>query len=431
MKEGIGLVRLQVKNLGITKDIVANLLPGINIFQGDNSAGKSTILNSIKYALEGKKAIPADIIRHGFDEEGKAYRAEVVLNTTKFDVKLEVYKGKDEKQKHRLVVKKDGFVRDAPIEFLKSLAKEWNDPKEISDMTNSELHKILMTYAKVDLTKFNQKIEKVKEEQSYLRRKKKELGVLDEVEETKEVDFSDILNEIKEINYFNNEQEDRQRVLNKMTDEVCQLETKTVKINKQIKDLQEMLTITHEELSLLNERIKEAPKPEPKKDISEAQAKLENLERTNEKARQYKAYIEWKEKAEKVDILFNENKKKIKTLEDQKDEAMKKAPMPVEGLGITEEGVVTFDGDTWENCSESDRLTVAAQMIINTTPEKAIRYMVIHQGESILSKRREKLDKQLKENGYTCLMQVASESAPKKEDGVFYIVDGEIKEGKK
>lgn len=427
-KIGIGLVRLQVKNVGITKEIVVSLIKGLNIFQGDNSAGKSTILNSIKYALEGKKSIPADIIRHGFDDKGKSFRAEVVLETTKFDVKLELYKSQEGEQKHRLVVKKDGFVRDAPIEFLKGLSKEWNDPKVLAEMTGEQLYNVVMKYAKVDLSVFDNKIEKIKEDQSYLRKKKKELGVLQVCEEAEPFPFEAIVKEIEEINKFNTLQAKRKQDIKYQQEEIDAAKREKLDIEKEIKKLNEKLRLKTEQVNILLLDMETLPKDEEYKTTDEQDKKLQEIDIINEKASNYKKYKEWETQVTKIDELNAENKKKIEALEIGKDLAITNAPMPVPELSITEEKTVKFKNCLWENCAESDRLLAGAQMIINTTQENAIRYMVIHQGESILSERREKLDELLVKNNYTCLMQIASEYEPEEEPGVFYIVDGEVKD---
>lgn len=434
--KGVGLIRLQVKNLGITKDVAVDLIKGVNIFQGDNGAGKSTILNAIKYALEGKRAVPADVIRHGFDKDGKAHRAEIVLETTSFDVKLEVYKDKKGEEKHRLAIRnKEGFVRDAPQEFLNAISKEWNDPKVLAEMTAEQLYSILMDYCKVDLTEFDTKIEELKTEQSYVRKRKKEIGIVDPVAECKVIDVTEAIAELKKLEQFNREQEEQKRKIQAFEDrlgvreqELQVAEDEVDRLKAKLVEAEAFVVQKKDVIKKAKEIIKNEPKPKKLKDTTDLTDQIKNAEKNRKQMEQYQRYKQWMAKTKEFDKLFDANKTRISKLETDKDNAVKTAKMPVKGLDLTEDLKVTYKGDLWDNCSESDRLTIGAEIIINTTPEKAIRYMVIHQGESILSARRKKLHDQLLKSDYTCLMQVASENPPEKGEGVFYIEEGEIKE---
>lgn len=427
-KKGIGLVRLQVQNVGITKEIVVDFIPGVNIFQGDNGAGKSTILNSIKYALEGKKAIPADIIRHGFDDEGKAHRAGVILETTDFEVELEIYKGKDGSEKHKLVVKKDDFKRDAPLEFLKGMSKVWNDPDEIAQMTADKIYDILMEYAHIDLSAYDKEIENLKSEQQVKRRQMKDLGTKEPCEPVEKIIITDKLQELDDIIDFNNQQDELQKNIDDILDKIQGLNDLNADAVEQIEQLKKSIEARKVVIAEVSGELGKLPVPEEKKPVDKIKAEIKNAEEINLKAEKYTSFVSWKANLEKIQKEFDENKVKIKEQEEAKDTAIKTAAMPIAGITINDAKEVFLNDVYWNNLSESDRLMSAAQLIVNTTPENSIRYMVIHRGESILSERRKKLHEYLIENDYTCLMQVASEQPPDVKPGVFYIVDGEVKE---
>lgn len=418
--KGLGIIKIQVRNIGPVKEVVAELVPGINIFQGDNGAGKSTVLNAVKMAFEGKKSIPANIIRNGLDENGLAFKGEVVVNTPTITVSLELKKDEKGEQKHKLVVKRDGAGLMAPVTFLENLATVWNDPQEIATMKGKDLYNILVKYSQIDLTQFDKEIESVKTRQIVLRAQKKEMGVLPAAPKAEKISLEEILTEIKEITDYNDIQKNNAELL-------CRYEKELSDTDDKINALKKDLEYLERKKALIAEDKSNAPIPLSLKDVEAAKEKLNTLEKQNQAADKYKQFVEWEKRVAKIDEDFENNKQKISDLEEEKKKAVETAEMPVEGLSITEEKTVNYLGSTWENCCESDRLLVGAKLIVNTTPENAIRWMMIHSGEGILSRRRDVLNQYLIENGYTCLMQVASEATPESTPGVFHIVEGEIK----
>lgn len=418
--KGLGLVSVQIKNIGPIKEVVCELQPGVNVFQGDNGVGKSSILNSLDMAFKGKKAIPANIIRHGTDENGFAHRGEIVVETTGFTAKLELSKGLNGEQKHKLSVTRDGSGLMKPATFLENLSAVWNDPQELARMKEKELYDILVQYAKINLEEYDQQIETVKDNQKVLRAQKKELGILSPVPEVKKISAQDLLNKIQEMNDFNGIQKEN-------TEIISRYEKAHKEKESEINELKKKLALLIAKKSKIAIDLNKAVRPLPLKDTEPVKEKIATIEVQNEKADKYLKFIEWQKKVKKIDISMENNKDKIATTQNDKKQAVVTAKMPVEGLAITEEKTVTYSGDNWETCCESDRLLIAARLIVNTTPENAVRWMMIHTGEGILSKRRELLHEYLVTNNYTCLMQVASEEIPDNNPGTFYISEGVIK----
>jgi len=422
MEKGLGLVSVKIRNIGKIKDIAVSLEPGVNVFQGDNGAGKSTVLEAVKLAIsKGKGSIPADLIRHGLDENGKAFRGEIVVNTTAFQAAMDLYKGKGDEQKHRLSVSRDkGSTVNSPSSFLEQIANEWNDPQKIANMKGKNFYDILVKYAGVDLSTYDREIAGIKDDQSYNRRQLKELGTKTPVPNVKAVSVEDILAKIKEITEHNQLQLQRESIIKGYISEMNSNSDKIEKLQKEIDELKESNT------KILSLRAN-ADDPEPLKDIAPVKEKLNKLQDINKQAGEYKDFLTWKNKVAVITESFDKNKQLIAEKEKEKKEAVLNASMPVDGLSIAEDKTVTFNGNNWELCCESDKLLTGAKLIVNTTPENAIRWMMIHSGEGILSTRRKLLHDYLVVNGYTCLMQVASEQPPIDAPGYFYIVEGEIK----
>jgi hypothetical protein len=426
--KGIGLVKLQIKDLGAIKEVTVDFLPGINVFQGVNGVGKSTILNAIKFAFDGKGAIPDRIIRRG------AERALVEVETTDFTVELELYDGKNG-QTPKLVVKKNGFVKSGPQEFLNGFLAEFSDPSEISRFKPSEIYELLMQYANIDTSDVESEIEKYQEEQTFLRRKIKEIGKMDAVNDSEPVDTTLTVSKINEIVDFNSNVDRQINALAELSRTVDRAVDDVEGMHEEIRLLEEELAGKVSKLSILVDKRDEAMRiarmasqPQEKKDPSPYQRDLEDAQERNRKHEAYLRYKEWEKKVADTNATFEANKAEIAKLEDKKQKLFTEAVLPVDGLRVSEEKEVFYRTIAWKNLSEAERLILSAKLIVNSTPENAIRYMVIHQGESILSKLRNELNEYLVESDFTCLMQVASESTPPDMPGYFHIVEGRIQE---
>lgn len=430
---GIGLVRMQVKDLGVVKEVAVDFVPGINVFQGENGQGKSTLLNAVKFAFEGKRSIPEGIIRRGSD------RAEIMVETTDFTVDLQIYDGKNG-QTPKLIVKRNGFVKGGPQEFLNGILAEFADPREIALMKPEDVFALLMRYAKIDVSDIEKEIAELREEQTVTRRLIKEAGVLAPVEKAEAVDVSETLAKINSIREANRVEEDKKRAiemkalkikgyqeeLSRIDESIASLQQEISSIEKRIKEKKESSIPVIDALKLAEQELETMPEPGEIKPTAELEAAISQAEERNRKAALYERFVEWEKKVAGLTERLKSDTERVKELEEQKRLRFTEADMVVEGLRVDEEKGVFYRTVPWKNLSEAEKLMLAAKMIVNTTPPNAVRYMVIHQGESILSKLRSELHEYLVESNFTCLMQVASEQAPAKEPGVFHVVAGEI-----
>ena len=80
--------RILINNIGAIIDADIPMEKGLNIFFGQIKQGKTTILNSVRWACGGK--YPSDIIRHGcedayihlFFDDGSTIRREFYMSRT-------------------------------------------------------------------------------------------------------------------------------------------------------------------------------------------------------------------------------------------------------------------------------------------------------------------------------------------------------------
>ena len=66
---------LSIKNSPLNKTIHIDFAPGINVLQGKNSSGKSTVIEMLNYSLFGSIAL-----RSAISTYDKAFEVECILN---------------------------------------------------------------------------------------------------------------------------------------------------------------------------------------------------------------------------------------------------------------------------------------------------------------------------------------------------------------
>ena len=136
------------------------------VIRGPNGAGKSAILDSIFYALTGKK--PEQVITNG------EHRSDIMVDLGEIVVKRTT----TEKTMRVIVSSKDGAQFKAPQEMLNKLLGENSlafDPLLFAQMKEKDQRAILMQIANVDFSKLDQKAEEIYAERRVVARQAREL----------------------------------------------------------------------------------------------------------------------------------------------------------------------------------------------------------------------------------------------------------------
>ena len=96
--------QLKIVNIGMIESETIELNKPLIIFYGEIRAGKSTLLNAVRWVCGG--SFPADIIRHGQTE------AEIELTLENGSLRREFYRSSDGSTRARALV----FIRDGVLE---------------------------------------------------------------------------------------------------------------------------------------------------------------------------------------------------------------------------------------------------------------------------------------------------------------------------
>ncbi len=171
--DGMKLKHLHIVNIGIIEDISLDLNKSLMLFYGDIRQGKTSILNSVRWAFGG--SFPQDIIRHGQRE------AFVELTFDNGSIRREWYVAKDQSIKARPIA----FVRDGkpvknPVDEISQFLNPFLlDQDFLRSMGELDRKKYFSQLFGVDTTDLDDEALKVETEAKELRIKLKSYGDID------------------------------------------------------------------------------------------------------------------------------------------------------------------------------------------------------------------------------------------------------------
>lgn len=381
--------------------------------RGENGAGKSTVLDAVKYLFQGTKEIPADVVQHG---EAKA---EIVGTLDEYVIRRVIKSD----GKSTLTVEQHGGKIGSPQKFLDTIAGKFLDPQWFSELPGPEKKNVLMDYLNLDLSTYDEKIAQAEQDRLLCGRELKSIGRSESVEKVEEVSLSALMQERQEIIRFNQEQEEIQEEIDK---KVLDLKSEIVKGADLIhapEDFLSHLDWLKEWIPQRTQKIKELPQPKPFKDLKEIEEKIDNAEEHNKKAAAYTAYIQQKEKHDAKQREYDTLNKAVKALRQEKAAMLKNADLPVKGLEITDTGL-SHDGITDENWSDSQSMKISLLLSLAFSGE--LRTVYIKRGESLDSDSLQKLKSLAEKKDFQVIMEIVDDSYAVNDNGVFYIEEGEI-----
>jgi len=356
------IVALEAENIKYLKAIRVAPDGSLVIVGGDNSQGKSCVLDSIEYALNGAGSLPAKPIRAG------QKKARVVLDLGD----IQVTRTFTAKGTNLVVKSKDGATFPSPQAMLdKLVGKLTFDPLEFSKMDATKRVEVLKKLVGLDFDKLDAQHKKLFDERTMVNRKGKDLksrlegntkydGVPD-----KEVSVQKLGDDYAKALEHNQKLDIAQRAINAETDELERLQKRIVVLTKSIAQKTKAL------------------QGAKKVDAQSINAQMAEAESVNAKIRSNAAYA-------LVDKELVELRKQSGSLSSQmtkittdKEKALCKAKFPIEGLAIDDDGV-TFEDIPFDQCSTSQQIKISVAMGLAMNPK--LRVILIREGSLLDNK---------------------------------------------
>ncbi len=373
----------KLRAVELTIDDKQNLV----LITGKNGAGKTSVLDSIWYALGGKKAAPEKPIRDG--EE----KAEIEIDLGGFIVTRTF----TPKGSYLKVTNKEGASYSNPQEFLDYIIGNLSfDPLEFSRLESKKQVEELIKIVGLDFSDFDKKKKELTDERLLVGRELKTIRQVDSeiVEKMKLVSQEPI-----DINYLQETYIKASALENKIKNIEQQIDL----LQKELKNtgiaLQDLIGIAH---------------------INEIKDKLDKALQESENQKEAKRIIAENDKYIAKQKEYNDITENLKLLEEDKKTKLSKAVMPIEGLSWNEDKVM-FKDIPYEQISSAEQLKVSMAIAMANNPK--LKIVIIRDGSLLDQDNLKVIEEMAKDKDF----QVWCEKVDDSGKVGIYIEDGEIK----
>lgn len=435
------IIELRAEN--IKRLLAVTIKPNGNMVEitGKNGAGKTSVLDSIWWALEGQKNIQAVPIRKG------ATSAKIKLDMGELKVTRTFNASKDPKTKELtgdyttsiVVENQEGARYTSPQAVIDGLLGALSfDPLAFTRMKPAEQLETLKRFVPdVDFDAIERLNAGDYAKRTEVNRKVKELraresGVVVPEKAPAEVDEVALVAELEAAGKQNAELETRKSRREAATAEMAAQVAKAAeydagcaKLKAEIEELNKMAVELRDKASVTEKKLKEAgPLPEPV-DTAPVKLKIQEAGANNRAAREARRLAEEKARlatdAEALEKQATDLTAAMENREAQKAEAIAKAKMPIEGIGFGD-GVVLMNGVPFEQASDAEQLRASIAIAAAMNPK--LRVIRVRDG-SLLDADAMKM---LAEFADANDLQVWIERVDSSGRVGFVLEDGEIKE---
>ena len=420
------IVSLKAENIMKVRAIEITPKDDVVIISGKNAQGKTSILNSIWFALGGKDNIPSEPIRQG-EEKAKItidlgeYKVTRIFTQSGTYLTVENAEGATFKSPQALLDKMIGDLSFDPLAFV----HEKNKEEVLLNLVGlTELFETLKT-----------KRDGVYAERTLINRELKniegQLAGMEKVEGlVEEVSITELTGKLQEANQQIEKNNGVRRELENQIRDVGLQENKVLSIAEEIKSLEKQLeekrtaykVAEKNHLASLEEKtvLKEAVTALKDPDTAKIQEQISAAEETNHIARAQKEYEskekELKGKQTTTDTLTSN----IDKIDQERKIAITKAKFPIVGLSF-KEGKVAYNGIPFEQASSAEQLKVSMAIAMALNPE--LRILRISDGSLIDSDNMKVIREMAKDKDYQVWLESVSDEPGKV--GI-HIYQGEI-----
>jgi len=337
------------------------------LITGKNAQGKSSVLDSIWYALGGKRAAQDKPIRDG-QEKG-----EIELTMKSEKGTYVVKRTFTDKGSYLSVTNADGAKYGNPQEFLDFIVGNLSfDPLEFSRMDTKKQVAELTKVVGLDFTALDLEKKNLTEERLIIGREKKALGQVSEediafakqYEGKVEASVSELSAKLEEENSKRNQYQAALR-------NISVHETAVVDRRAQIKALEEEIKTREAEIAKIKE-IKDTGE-----DLDTLRASISEAHEINKNIRKAQGIMATAKKIEEKELEYVAMSNKILDVESIKFKMLSEAKMPIEGLSWDEDKVL-YNGIPYDQISSAEQLKVSMAIAMAANPK--LRMLIIKDG---------------------------------------------------
>lgn len=327
---------------------------GLTIIGGNNNQGKTSVLDSIAWALGGEKYKPSQAEREGSVIPPTLH---IVMNNGLIverkgkNSALKVTDPSGQKAGQQLL---NEFVEQLALDlpkFMESSGKEKaktllqiigvGDQLDMLDREEKELYNERLYIGRTADQK-----EKFAKEQPYYPGAPKEL-----------VSPSELIRQQQEILAQNGENQRKRERLHELEQEYQKVNEQMESLLKRQSEIESSLAIARKSASDLYDQ-----------STAELEESITNIEETNRKVRANLDKDKAEDDAREYRNQYNSLTQKIEQIRDQKVKLLDSADLPLPELSV-KDGELIYKGQQWDNMSGSDRLKVSTAIVRKLNPK--------------------------------------------------------------
>lgn len=398
------ITRLKVNNILNLRAIDVRPDPHVNKVSGKNAAGKSNLLETIRFSLLGKRAMPKKPLRDG------AKKGDIVVELDDYIVNVKITKGGE----YWNVTDKKGLPVKSPQSLLKELVGPISfDPLALLDEDQKKLRAVLLELVGVDLDEFDAKILYHRQQRTVVGRTLKTTKALleactyhDDAPEL-EVSASELVEELKKVNESNS-------VIAKVGENID-----TAMIHKA--ELKSELENNAKAIQSWQKYLKENTIIDP----TDINTKIVMADETNKNVRDNAEHKLRSDKVWEEESIYEDLTEGIEALENQKDDALSKAKMPIPGLGVDDEGVTYTDDkhgtQPMAQVNKAKRVEIGVAICMKMNPKLRVMFV---DANALDEETEAAIEAAVKDGDYQLFEEVVDDTS---ETGI-HLEDGTVKD---
>jgi len=401
IKSSAHLVRAEVQNvLGIRlAEVKFDADGGLIVIGGENGAGKSSLLDALRWALDGVKPKGKEMLRHGAD------KGTVVIELA--GEVIEIKRSVTEKGAYLKATGANGAEIKSPQKVLDALIGTFGiDPTEFLLMTAEQQAKRVQEVMGVDFSDLDAEHKRLFEERTIANRRVRDAeGELRNLPRpdgapVEPVILSDLVAQLDVAEKAKRTHEGAVALLEEIKNNIEQVRTD---IEEKKKQLEQLVQNHNSLLDTVNEGAKELV------DTAPLREKLKNAEAINARASAWKRRAEAEAKVKEFTDDVTEIEGRLDGISFDRLQRINNAPGKISGVSI-DDGVVYYladeeeDGHPVSELSDGQRLRLAFEIAAAGSPD--LKVMFLRHGALLDQKNRMAVAELAQDRGYTVVMEV-------------------------
>lgn len=327
---------------------------GLTIIGGNNNQGKTSVLDSIAWALGGEKYKPSQAAREGSVIPPTLHivmNNGLVVERKGKNSSLKVTDPSGQKAGQQLL---NEFVEQLALDLPKFMESSGKD-KARTLLQIIGVGEQLESLDKEEKELYNERLyvgrtadqkEKFAKEQPYYPDAPKEL-----------VSPSELIRQQQEILAQNGENQRKRERLHELEQEYQKVNEQMESLLKRQSDIESSLAIARKSASDLHDQ-----------STAELEESIANIEEINRKVRANLDKDKAEDDAREYRNQYNSLTQKIEQVRDQKVKLLDSADLPLPELSV-KDGELIYKGQQWDNMSGSDRLKVSTAIVRKLNPK--------------------------------------------------------------